>query len=403
MIGYVANLRAGADAQATPFGAKQAERARRFHQGLPAYRPTELLDLRGLAETLGLASLHVKDESSRFGLNAFKVLGGSYCVGHALAEMAGLRDGELTYERLTRPDVREVAREVTFVTATDGNHGRGVAWAARELGARAVVYLPRGSSAERVESIRVLGAEASVTELSYDDAVRLAARRAQERGWVLLQDTSWEGYTKVPTMIMQGYLTMAAEAVEQLGSVTPTHVFLQAGVGAMAGALAAFLADYYGIRRPTVTIVEPDGAGCLYRTALANDGRLHAVRELDTIMAGLCCGEPCGVGWEMLSRYEDCFVTVPDWVAAKGMRVLANPVGNDARVVSGESGAVTVGLVAELMTSEGLAELRETLGIGRGSHVLCISTEGDTDRDSYRRIVWDGAYPSERRKIGSQD
>lgn len=196
---------------------------------------------------------------------------------------------------------------------------------------------------------------------------------------------------------MEGYTTMALEAARQLEEVKPTHIFLQAGVGAMSGALAAFFTDYYQGEKPVITIVEPDRADCIFRTAKAADGKLHTVDgDLCTIMAGLACGVPCTIGWEMLSKCADCFVSMPDWVAAQGMRVLGNPMGDDERVVSGESGAATFGLVTELLRgmSEDMAALKKQLGITKDSRILCISTEGDTDKENYRRIVWDGAYNS---------
>ncbi|MBQ9044104.1 MAG: diaminopropionate ammonia-lyase [Eggerthellaceae bacterium] len=371
------------------FGVEQAERARAFHAGLPSYSPTALRRLSGLAEGLGLGAVFVKDESTRFGLNAFKGLGGSYCVARLLADRAGVSESELTFARLQREDVRQIANDLTLVTATDGNHGRGIAWTARELGCKAVVYMPKGSSSERLGNIRALGAQAEITELNYDDTVRLAARRAQEHGWELVQDTAWEGYEEIPTRIMQGYTTLALESVEQLDGEIPTHVILQAGVGAMSGAVAAFFADRFREARPTVVVVEPNAADCVYRTAVANDGELRKVEgDLGTIMAGLSCGEPCTVGWEMLRRYADHFLSVPDEIAEKGMRILARPVSGDAPIVSGESGAVTIGILAELMENEQLAELREAIGLGPDSKVLCISTEGDTDRESYSRIVY---------------
>jgi len=381
---------------ARAFGAEQAAQVRRYHESFPAYLPTALVRLDGLAAELSLGEVYVKDESSRFGLNAFKGLGGSYCVGRVLAERTAFPAEELTFERLRQADVKEAAKGLTLVTATDGNHGRGLAWTARELGIPAVVYLPKGSTVERLENIRSLGARAEITELNYDDTVRYAAQCEKERGWVLVQDTAWEGYEQLPKWIMQGYTTMALEAVEQLGDKVPTHIFLQAGVGAMAGALTAFFADYYKEKKPTIVIVEPHGANCIYRTAAANDGELHTVSgEMLTIMAGLCCGEPCPIGWEMLKRYAEHFVSVPDYVAAKGMRILGNPVGDDSRIISGESGAATLGFVAELMLNEQLSGLRRELGLDENSRVLCISTEGDTDKENYRKIVWDGSFPSD--------
>ena len=189
---------------------------------------------------------------------------------------------------------------------------------------------------------------------------------------------------------------MAYEALGQLEE-KPTHIFLQAGVGAMSGAIAGFFADLYGDEdRPAVIIVEPDKADCIFRTAQAGDGQIHTVKgDMDTIMAGLACGEPCTIGWNILRDHADHFISIPDHVAAKGMRILGNPMGDDPRVVSGESGAATLGLVAEVMENKGLGWLRDSLGLDRDSRILCFSTEGDTDQENYRRIVWDGHHPSE--------
>ena len=390
------------------FTVKNARAVREFHSSIPGYAPTPLAELDALAQSLGIAGMYVKDESYRFGLNAFKGLGGSYSLGCYIADqlrkekaapaITAAPDNDiqvLSFAEITSEETRGKLGEITFVTATDGNHGRGVAWTAHMLGQKAVVYMPKGSVQERLENIRRLGAEAEITDVNYDDTVAFAARQAEEKGWVLIQDTAWEGYEEIPTWIMQGYMTLGLEAVEQLGGRKPTHIFLQAGVGAMSGALAAFFTDYYGADKPMITVVEPNKADCIYQTALADDGRVHAVTgDLATIMAGLACGVPCTIGWNELDRCAENFASVPDWVAAKGMRILGNPAGNDRRVISGESGAVTTGFVCELLQNESLAELRQTIGLDKDSVVLCISTEGDTDRENYRRIVWDGKYPS---------
>ncbi len=430
---------AGAAAQpAAGFTLNDAQRSLAFHQSFPGYAPTPLVELKTLAAKLGAGSIFIKDESKRFGLNAFKSLGGSYAIGRCIAGRLGLDPDALSYGQLTSPGVREMLKGLVFVTATDGNHGRGVAWTAKCLGCRSVVYMPKGSAAERLENIRALGAQAEITDMFYDDAVRYARRMSEEKGWILIQDTTGEDYEEIPKYIMQGYLTMGAEIVEQLrdvrlneagtkgtgpdrmgsDSVRPTHIFLQAGVGSMAGSMAAFFAGYYGdaaradnaareevaVRRegderaevaapPRIIIVEPNGADCFYRTAAADDGKIHfSPADGTSIMAGLCCAEPCGAGWELLKRYAEDYFSVPDEVAALGMRVLGNPCGEDARVISGESGAVTAGLVTLLMREPELAELRNQLRLDENSVILCISTEGDTDRENYRRIVWDGAY-----------
>lgn len=376
------------------FAPKEAAKARKFHQSFPEYKETPLVKLRALAKELGVASIHVKDESYRFGLNAFKVLGGSYTIGHYIAKQLGMDISELPYEKMISDEVRSRLGKVTFVTATDGNHGRGVAWTANRLKQASVVYMPKGSAEERLRNIQALGADASITDMNYDDAVRLAKENGDKYGWILVQDTAWDGYEEIPGWIMQGYTTMAAEAIEQLAGEKPTHIFLQAGVGAMSGAVSGYFAALYGDEeRPIITIVEPDQADCIYRTALANDGNLHYVTgSMNSIMAGLCCGEPCSIGWNVLRDHADHFISMPDYVAANGMRILGHPVADDPRVISGESGASTIGFVAEVLRKPELADLKKKLKLDENSRILCFSTEGDTDRENYRRIVWDGAY-----------
>ena len=381
------------------FGTDNSSRVRRFHESFPEYAPTPLRKLDALASNLGVKSVYVKDESYRFGLNAFKVLGGSFAIGNYIAQQLGADIDELPYERMMSDEVREKFGVKTWVTATDGNHGRGVAWTANRLNMPCVVYMPKGSSLERLENIRALGADASITDLNYDDAVRLANEGVAEHGWILVQDTAWEGYEDIPAWIMEGYTTMAAEAAEQLNGAKPTHIFLQAGVGAIAGAVTGFFADYYGRgdgKRPTIVIVEPDKADCIYRSALADDGGRHFVTgDMDSEMAGLCCGEPCTIGWEILHDHADYFVSVPDEITEIGMRALGRPLGGDEKIVSGESGAVTTGLVVAMMRNRDLAEsadpqlesLRQAIGLDENSVVLCFSTEGDTDKANYARIL----------------
>lgn len=377
------------------FGMEQAEKVNAFHKSFPEYSVTPLVNLKHLAGVLGVSDIHVKDESFRFGLNAFKVLGGSYCLGRYIAQKLGKDMSEMSFGRLLSDESKRRMESLAFVTATDGNHGRGIAWTANRLGVKSVVYMPKGSSVERLNNIRALGAEASITEFNYDDTVRFAAEMAEKNNWILVQDMAWDGYETVPGWIMEGYTTMAFEAVEQLREKKPTHIFLQAGVGAMSGALTGFFADVYKEDCPIITIIEPNKADCIYRTARAADGTLHTVTgNMDTIMAGLACGEPCTIGWEMLSSYADAFISIPDYVAAKGMRILGNPVGDDPKVISGESGASTLGFVAEVLQNESLDWLKQDLKLNGDSRILCFSTEGDTDRENYRNIVWDGKYPS---------
>ena len=371
---------------------QKAEEVRNFHRSFPMYAPTPLAALPETAKMLGIGEIYVKDESHRFGLNAFKVLGGSYAIGNYLARKLGKPLTETGYAVLTAPETREVLGDITFITATDGNHGRGVAWTASILGQRSVVHMPRGSAEERLNNIRACGAQADIIDGNYDDAVRLSRKEAEENGWVIVQDTSWEGYEEIPGWIMDGYCTMGLEAYEQLPQ-KPTHIFLQAGVGSMAGAIAALFASVYQEDRPRIILVEPNNADCFYRTAKADDGNLHIVTgDMKTIMAGLACGEPCGLAWEILKDCSDHFIAFPDWAAAKGMRILGNPWGKDDRVISGESGASAFGCMAAILTEPELAEMKQELGLDETSRVLFFSTEGATDRDNYKKIVWDGAF-----------
>lgn len=377
-----------AHASSNPFSLENAKTVKNYHQSFPEYSVTPLTELPNLAKKLNVSQIYVKDESFRFNLNAFKVLGGSYAIGKYIKEKLNLPDEQFNCETILCDDIKKQLGNLTFITATDGNHGRGVAWTAHRLNQNSVVYMPKGSAQERLDNIKALGAEASITELNYDDAVRLANKHAKENGWIMVQDTAWEGYEEIPLWIMQGYTTMAYEIIQQLGNVRPTHLFLQAGVGALAGAVTGFFADYYKESRPVITIVEPDKADCIFKTAQANDGTIHTVTgDLSTIMAGLACGEPCTIGWQVLKDHADHFISMDDSIAELGMRTLGKPIGNDAKIISGESGAATIGFVTELLSNPQYKSLKEKLGINESSVIICISTEGDTDKENYKRVL----------------
>ena len=371
------------------YGVEKAKTVRAFHASFPEYGVTPLTELKALAGSIGVKNIFIKDESYRFGLNAFKVLGGSFAIGSYIAREFGCDIAELPFERLVSDEINDKLGEITFVTATDGNHGRGVAWTANRLGQKSVVFMPRGTAKERLDNILALGSDASITDMLYDDAVRHSKKCADEYGWVVVQDTAWEGYEEIPKNIMQGYTTMALEAYEQLGAVRPTHIFLQAGVGSMAGAVCAFFADAYGDEnRPLITVLEPNGANCVYNTALHNNGKVYATDgDMNSIMAGLCCGEVCSLAWNVLKDHADFFVTAPDSVAERGMRALGKPCGADKKVISGESGASTLGYVLEVMTHPELSDIKNELNLNEDSVILCFSTEGDTDKENYKRIL----------------
>ena len=375
--------------------AQAVKPVRDFHAEFSEYRPTPLVPLKNLSSELGLKSISVKDESLRMGLNSFKMLGSSYAVGRLIAQKLGRDFEKMKFEEFCAEKTRERLGNLVFATATDGNHGRGLAWTANRLGYSSVVFLPKGSSGERVRNIANNGAQTFVTDRNYDDTVRLMIGEASRNGWQIVQDTSWEGYGEVPRWIMQGYTTIASEFLSQAaeeGIPAPTHLFLQAGVGSFAAAMAAFFRAAFPSAPPRVIVVEPNKADCFYRSA--KQGGMTAVGgDLDSIMAGLSCGEPSPIAWSVL-KDSAAFLSVPDWVTARGMRMYSAPCGDDRRVVSGESGAVTLGALSLIMQRGEYAPLKKALGLNGTSSVLLVSTEGDTCREMYRRIVWEGEYGS---------
>lgn len=383
------------DLQLPVMALTEIEKARTFHESFPQYAETPLAKLDNMASYLGVKEVYVKDESYRFGLNAFKVLGGSFAMARYIAKETNKDVSELPYAVLTSEQLREEFGQATFFTATDGNHGRGVAWAANRLGQKAVVHMPKGTTQTRLENIKKEGATVDILEMNYDDCVRLAAKEASEtpRG-VVVQDTAWDGYEEIPAWIMQGYGTMAMEAAEQLkayGCDRPTHVFVQAGVGSLAGAVVGYFTNLYPDNPPTFVVVEADVAACLYKGAAAGDGEPRIVDgDMQTIMAGLACGEPNTISWDILKNHVKVFIAAPDWVAANGMRMLSAPIKGDPQVTSGESGAAPFGALAAMTTLDQYKDLKEVIGLDENSKVLLFSTEGDTDPERYKNIVWEG-------------
>jgi diaminopropionate ammonia-lyase len=351
----------------------------------PGYAPTALRALPRLAARLGVAELHYKDESTRFGLKSFKALGGAYAVFRLLQRAISLRHGEhdAAAAGILSGRYRELAATLTVTCATDGNHGRSVAWGAQLFGCRCVIYVHSTVSEGRCAAIARYGAEVIRVSGNYDDAVRHAASEAARNGWTVVSDTSYEGYRDIPIDVMHGYGVMARELVRQAGNTPPTHVLVQAGVGALAAAVCAAFWLAWGERRPVFVIIEPQQADCFLRSARA--GRPVAVPgELDTVMAGLACGEVSPLAWEILREGADCFATVADRYALDGMRVLARPQGGDPAIVSGETGAAGLAL---LLASVDQPTLRRALGIDASARVLLIGSEGDTDPAIYRQVV----------------
>ncbi|TCK97748.1 diaminopropionate ammonia-lyase [Natranaerovirga hydrolytica] len=372
---------------------KTSEEVKNFHSSFEEYQVTPLRHLGYFSESVGIKKVLVKDESYRFGLNAFKVLGAAYAMGKTLAQRLGKSIDELPFSVLKSPEVKKELGEVAFLSTTDGNHGRGVAWTANQLGQKASIFMPKGTTQNRLNHILKLGANAEITDYNYDDTVRWMVEEGKKTNAEIIQDTAWEGYEDVPRWIMQGYSTVAKETIEQLGDKQPTHIFLQAGVGAFAAIMTSIFINHYKDNPPKIIILEANQADCFYQS-IQEEKVIPVTGDLNTIMAGLACGEPNPLAWEILSTNADVFVSVPDWVSAKGMRILGNPLSTDPKVISGESGAVGVGLLSVLNLDENKA-LKEALEIDEDSIVLNFSTEGDTDANTYREIVWDGKYPME--------
>ncbi|MBR0900145.1 diaminopropionate ammonia-lyase [Bradyrhizobium tropiciagri] len=351
----------------------------------PGYRPTALRRLDGLARAVGVRTVLYKDEGARFGLGSFKALGGAYAVASVLQREVEARTGKRpTTEQLAAGLLKEMTAGMTVTCATDGNHGRSVAWGARTFGCQCVIFVHATVSQGRRDAIAACGAEVRVVDGTYDEAVREAAHVAAKNGWQVISDTSYEGYTDVPRYVMQGYGVMVEEAIEQLPrAVLPTHVFVQGGVGGLAASVCSYLWERFGAKAPLFYVAEPETARCLYLSAA--EGRPTADHgSLDTIMAGLACGEVSLLAWSILDSGADGFFSITDASAAETMRLLAEGRYGDNPIVAGES--AVAGLAAALLAA-GDPDMRQAVRLTEDSVVLVIGTEGATDPAVYERIV----------------
>lgn len=364
-------------------GQSAAEQVRQLLSLCPRHRPTPLLCLPELASSLKIGGLHIKDESDRLGLGSFKAMGGAYAVIRLFLEKAEASEGApVSPDRLRDPALKKVAAGMTVACATDGNHGRSVAAGARLVGCRAVIFVHAGVDRERVAAIARFGAEILTVPGSYDDAVAEAEHVCRSRNWTIVSDTSWPGYERVARLVMQGYTVIAEEALAETQN-PPTHVFLQAGVGGFAAAVAASLKFRLGRACPKIVIVEPERAACLFESNRA--GKLVKISQGEpTLMAMLECYEPSLVAWRLLSRIADVFMTVADADAIESMRRLGRPLGSDPVIVSGESGAAGL---AGLLNAARSSRDRETLALDAASRVLLFNTEGDTAPTTYRKLM----------------
>jgi diaminopropionate ammonia-lyase len=326
-----------------------------FHSSMPSYHQTPLHSLDSLANQLQVKGIYVKDESTRFGLNAFKGLGVSYALNQIMKNQP--RDS------------------YTFVSCTDGNHGKALAWQAHELGYKAIIFMPKGSEERRVKAIEQHHAKVIVTDMNYDDTVRYAAEFARENGAYLVQDTSLPGYTQIPNDIVLGYSTMIKEALDQMAE-KPTHVFIQAGVGSLAGGVVWYMEHRYEGELPFIGIIEAETVACLYESIKQNKV-VGIGGEPYTAMAGLNCGEANPSTFPLLKAKANCFITCSDEITFKGMNRAKNPIGQDLPFRSGESGAVGLGLLEEILTNPVYRDQKEQLQLNTTSTILLFSTEGE--------------------------
>lgn len=376
---------------------ERAQESRRWLGGWSgiARQATPLYDLPGLAQKLGVARFSVKDESVRSRLGSFKALGAPIALVRQILRL----HPEFEPASILTGSYAEPLKDYTVISATDGNHGRGLAAAARDAGCRCVIVLHANVSVEREEAIAELGAEIVRIKGNYDESVEEAARLSAAHGWQVVSDTSYEGYEDIPRDVMQGYGTIAAEIVEQTGARPNeasafTHVFLQGGVGGMAAGLASYLWEYHGIQRPRFIVVEPVQADCLLQSAV--QGRAtKATGSVDSVMAGLACGETSPLAWKFLEPSVDHFMTITDEQAVAAMCVLAAGSDKDIPIVAGESG--TAGLAAlELLRAD--AGLSAQVELDAQSRVLIVNTEGATAPQTYAQLIGESAESVQQRQ-----
>ncbi|MBY4675814.1 diaminopropionate ammonia-lyase [Marinobacterium arenosum] len=376
--------RAYSDSQREVISVAKAAEAKRDIQLWPGYSVTPLHAFDALAASAGLGKIWYKDEAQRFSLKSFKALGGAYAVARQLQNIIEQNTG-------TRPSIGDLLEgryqsevsELVVSCATDGNHGRSVAWGAQIFGCGCVIYIHRDVSEGRKQAMEAFGAEVIRIDGNYDDSVKLADSEAKAHNRIIVSDTSYEGYMDIPKDVALGYTVMLSELVEQLDGEIPTHVFVQGGVGGLASAVCGYFWDLWGERRPRCVIVEPEQANCLQLSAQA--GKPVVVEgSLDTLMAGLACGEVSALAWQILATGGDDFMTLSEDAVPATMRLLAKGYGSDCAVEAGES--AVPGLAAAVLAAMN-EEFAAKLGLNAQSKVLVIGTEGATDPELYQQLV----------------
>ena len=335
----------------------------------PDYTQTDLISLDDFAKQQGVRKVFYKDESTRLNLGAFKALGGAYAVQHVLEARAAAGDDS----------------PLTVCTATDGNHGRSVSWGAQKKNIPCHIFIHAGVSAGRAKTLAAYGATVHRVNGNYDDSIAACIKMADENGWQIVSDTSWEGYREIPTQIMAGYTILAAETIQQLEAQkeTLTHIILQAGCGGMAGALLAYFWKYWRDELPEVIIMESYMSDCVLESMQRDEIYLVDIVD-ETIMAGLSCGEVSELAWPILRHGASHVLTVGDEGVKPMMRYLAKSEGQRPNIVGGECSAS--GLIT-LKTMIDNPELAKSANIDKNSVVLIIGTEGATDPDLYKEII----------------
>jgi diaminopropionate ammonia-lyase len=360
-------------------------RARDEISSWPGYEQTPLHSLSALARQLGLAALWYKDESQRFGVGSFKAIGGGYAVCEILKIEVQRQCGHpVTSSDLRSGAYESITRSIVLTTATAGNHGRAVAWAAQMFKCRCVVYVPADCSAFRAAAIADYGADVVRTSFGYDDTVRECLRQATERGHLVVSDTSWDGYEQIPCTVMQGYTVITSEVTNQLPqSEIPTHIFVQGGVGSFAAAVAWHVSAHWADSNPQLIVVEPEHSACLMESARA--GKPTALPGPSrSIMGGLATAEISPCAWPFVRDATNYFVSISDAAVAPAIRMLAFPLAHDPAIVGGESGVA--GLAALTGALSGEPEAKNTLSLGPDSRVLLFGTEGATDLLIYEQL-----------------
>lgn len=378
------------------FDKTNSEKIHAFHASMgDLYNVTPLERLSSLAKHLGVKDIFVKDESKRGNLKAFKLLGGAYSVASSICKKLGIEISSIDFNYLKSSEVKAELGDLVFAAASDGNHGKSVAWAANQFSQESIVYMPKGTVQDRITAIEELGGTVIVTDMNYDGCVSTVNKLGKEKGWEVILDTAAEGDPEVATWVMQGYATMAYEAYQQLVDldIKPTHVLLQTGVGSMAASAMGVFVNFNYPDVPKFFTLEPHQANCYYLSGMQNNNEAVSVGgDMDSISAGLACGVPNPIAWDVLRNFSDGFISCNDSIAANGMRILGNPLPGDNSIVSGESGSIGTGFIDSVMKNE--TEIQKQLGLDESSVVLIFSTEGDTDTVNYRDIVWYGSHNS---------